>query len=73
MVGGRVLVSQGRRKAKSKSVPRSANPFASPKSRIAFLCVLLAVATIALYSPVTGHAFLTFDDHDYVTSNLHIH
>jgi protein O-mannosyl-transferase len=34
---------------------------------------LLAVATIALYLPVIGHAFLTFDDHDYVTANSHVH
>jgi protein O-mannosyl-transferase len=37
------------------------------------LCVLLAAATIALYSPVAEHSFLTFDDHDYVTANSHIH
>jgi protein O-mannosyl-transferase len=37
------------------------------------LCILLALATIAVYMPVSGHAFLTFDDHDYVTGNSHIH
>ena len=37
------------------------------------LCTLLAVATIVVYFPVSGHAFLTFDDHDYVTANPHIH
>ncbi len=37
------------------------------------LCIMLAVATIAIYFPVSGHAFLTFDDHDYVTANSHIH
>jgi protein O-mannosyl-transferase len=36
-------------------------------------CLLLAAATAALYFPVSGHAFLTFDDHDYVTANPHIH
>src|SRR5277367_6485853 len=36
------------------------------------LCLLLAVATIALYYPVSKHAFLTFDDHDYVTANSHV-
>ena len=29
--------------------------------------------TIAIYSPVAGHRFLIFDDHDYVTANGHIH
>ncbi len=33
---------------------------------------MLAVATVALYFPVIGHAFLTFDDHDYVTGNSYV-
>jgi protein O-mannosyl-transferase len=39
----------------------------------AILSLLLGLATIALYMPVSGHAFLTFDDHDYVTANPRIH
>jgi tetratricopeptide (TPR) repeat protein len=31
------------------------------------------MATVALYSPVSGHRFLIFDDHDYVTANPHVH
>ena len=43
------------------------------KMRTALFCVLLAAATIALYSPVVGHSFVVFDDHDYVVANSHIH
>ena len=39
----------------------------------AVLCVLLAGATIGLYSPAIGHSFLVYDDRDYVTANPHVH
>lgn len=39
----------------------------------AVLCVLLAGATIELYSPAIGHSFLVYDDRDYVTANPHVH
>jgi tetratricopeptide (TPR) repeat protein len=38
----------------------------------AVLCLLLALATIALYSPAIGHSFVIYDDHDYITANPHI-
>ncbi len=38
----------------------------------AFLCVLLAGVTIALYSPVFGYRFIVWDDHEYVTANPYI-
>ena len=44
-----------------------------PKQWNALLCVLLALATIALYSPVMGHSFVVLDDRDYVTGNPHIY
>ena len=34
--------------------------------------MLLAVVTIALYSPAITHPFLAFDDSDYVTANAHV-
>jgi protein O-mannosyl-transferase len=37
------------------------------------LCVLLALAAIALYTPVIGHSFIVLDDRDYVTANPNIH
>ncbi len=48
-------------------------PFLSGKKLITGLCVLLAAATIALYSPVIGHSFVVLDDHDYVVANAHVH
>jgi protein O-mannosyl-transferase len=36
------------------------------------LCVLLAGATLTLFSPVFGHGFVIWDDQDYVTGNIHI-
>ncbi len=39
----------------------------------AVFSALLAVVTIALYSPVIGHSFVAVDDREYVTANPHIH
>ena len=47
-------------------------PFFAGGRLNAVLSVLLAVATIALYSPVVGHAFVVYDDEEYVTKNPHI-
>ena len=33
------------------------------------VCTLLAIVTVALYWPVTQHAFIDFDDDDYITDN----
>ncbi len=35
-------------------------------------CLLLVVATVAVYSQVNYHPFLIYDDQDYVTNNVHI-
>ena len=48
-------------------------PILSGNSLITVLCVLVAAATIALYSPVSGHSFVVWDDHDYVVANSHVH
>jgi len=50
-----------------------AEPLLSGKSLIAVICVLVAAASIALYSPVATHSFVVWDDHDYVVANSHIH
>ena len=65
-------VRHKRRRPNPKSPPRSDNSFTAAIKRNTAFCFLLGVATIALYSPVAGHAFLIFDDHDYVTANPHI-
>jgi tetratricopeptide (TPR) repeat protein len=46
--------------------------FASPGQRTAVLCLILVVATLGLYNPVSGFPFLTFDDQRYVTENWHV-
>jgi protein O-mannosyl-transferase len=44
-----------------------------PTKRILLFGFLLAIATLALYYPITGHPFVTdYDDGSYVTNNLHV-
>jgi tetratricopeptide (TPR) repeat protein len=42
----------------------------SPNRRL--ICLLLIQVTLALYRPVTNHAFINFDDDQYVTDNFHV-
>jgi len=51
---------------------QSSNIFQSPKKRRLIDSLLLALATIALYSPVTRAPFLNYDDAVHVTDNLHV-
>jgi len=37
------------------------------------LCLLLVVATLALYNPVNRHPFVNYDDDRYITENPHVH
>ena len=39
---------------------------------IVLMGLLLALVTIALYWPATGHDFINYDDDFYVTSNVHV-
>ena len=52
---------------------------ARPDSRLArlaahpaFISLLLAAATLAVFYPVVHHQFVSFDDPDYVTANTHV-
>jgi Flp pilus assembly protein TadD len=47
--------------------------FQSPQKRRLIFCLLLVLATIALYNPVTRAPFLNFDDVVYVTENPQVH
>ncbi|HLO07525.1 MAG TPA: tetratricopeptide repeat protein [Terriglobales bacterium] len=47
--------------------------FSSPEKRNVILCLLLVVATLALYNPVNRHPFVNYDDDRYITENLHVH
>ena len=49
--------------------PADASIFQVPQKRKLIFCLLLALATIALYNPVTHAPFLNFDDVVYVTDN----
>jgi len=42
------------------------------KQPIIFYCLLLAIGTAAIYSPVAHHPFVDFDDQYYVTQNEHV-
>jgi protein O-mannosyl-transferase len=46
--------------------------FVSPEKLGLVLGLLLVVATLALYNPVSHHSFLNYDDDRYVTENLHV-
>jgi len=46
---------------------------ASPQKRNLAICLLLAVVTLALYSPAFGHPFIfNYDDDIYVNNNAHV-
>jgi protein O-mannosyl-transferase len=52
--------------------PPDKGAFASYKPRPWILALVLALATIALYYPVSHHPFLNYDDDAYVSENVHI-
>src|SRR6266851_2694412 len=54
---------------KPDQLPAESPIFHSPQQRRIILSLLLALATIALYNPVTRAPFLNFDDAAYVTVN----
>jgi tetratricopeptide (TPR) repeat protein len=41
-------------------------------SKRRLICLLLVLVTLALYRPVTNHAFINFDDDQYITDNFHV-
>jgi protein O-mannosyl-transferase len=46
---------------------------ASPRKRNLVICLLLAVATFAVYSPAIAHPFIfNYDDDNYVLNNSHV-
>ncbi len=47
--------------------------FQTPQKHRLILCLLLALATVALYNPVTRAPFLNFDDSAYFVDNPHVH
>jgi protein O-mannosyl-transferase len=47
-------------------------PWREKLARPGFLCLLLAVATLAVFLPVGWHGYVNYDDSDYVTANKHV-
>ena len=60
------------RKSPNRATHARTGPFLSGKLN-AVLSVVLAVVTIALYSPAMSYLFVVWDDRDYVTGNWHVH
>ncbi len=61
--------------SKELTTPPSTPPigiFQETHKRRFILCLLLVVATIALYSPITRAPFLNYDDAIHVSDNLHV-
>ncbi|MFZ0480876.1 MAG: tetratricopeptide repeat protein [Terriglobales bacterium] len=60
-------------KGSNRKAPSGSGTFpAAGKKQTVFLCILLAGATIALYSPVVKNSFVALDDSDYITANPHV-
>ena len=56
----------------AKTAPPDAGLFSSPEKRYAVLSLLLILATLILYNPVTGNSFINCDDDRYITENPYI-
>ena len=79
-----IKVKSGKRRAEARqsaiaaeklSVRQRVESFvlASPQKRNLAICLLLAVATLALYSPAITHPFIfNYDDDIYVLNNTHV-
>ena len=52
--------------------PEPAGIFSSPGKQTVVLCLLLVVATLAVYNSVNRNAFVNFDDDPYITHNPHV-
>ena len=63
-----------RKAAARPKVPQNAAVPAGPARdwRDLYVCVLIAAATLAVYSQVVHFDFLNYDDPDYVTQNVHV-
>ena len=62
--------NQDQRAVEAHILPSSI--FGSTQKRRLIGCLLLVLATLALYSPVTRAPFLNYDDGVHVTENLHV-
>jgi hypothetical protein len=51
---------------------KSPSLFASSRNRTIVICLLLAVATLAVYNSASRHPFVNYDDDRYVTANVQV-
>jgi len=51
---------------------QATGPFTSPGKRTVVLSLLLVMATLFLYNPVTHFSFINYDDSRYVYENVHV-
>jgi protein O-mannosyl-transferase len=65
----KLLPSAGVKPQPVLSTPASAGMFSSPQKRSFVLCLLLVVATLAVYNRVNRNGFVNFDDDHYITHN----
>jgi len=65
-------VRLGRLKTPRNQPATSKDPQQTSASLPLILCFVLAVATVALYSPVGGYPFVKYDDPSYVLQNAHV-
>lgn len=47
--------------------------FSSEKKLRIALCLLVALATLAVYNPISHNGFINIDDNGYVINNVHVH
>ena len=47
--------------------------FSSGKKLKIILCLLVALATVAVYNPISRNGFINIDDNGYVINNVHVH
>ncbi|HTW32609.1 MAG TPA: hypothetical protein VMD76_13090, partial [Candidatus Sulfotelmatobacter sp.] len=59
-------------KTKTSPAASSAGAFSSAEKRNPIVCLLLALAVLAIYNPVNRHPFTNYDDDRYVTENAHV-
>jgi Tfp pilus assembly protein PilF len=57
----------------AKSTLQNTGVFASPEKRYAVLSLLLVLASLILYNPITSNPFINCDDDRYITENPYIH
>jgi len=67
-----VMKRQERTDAPAPSGSLQLRLFESPRERTLLLCLLLTIAVIVSYSPVTRNAYLNHDDYGYITQNPHV-